>query len=118
MTVVCAAVNLSTSTTVVGDDVVVALSGDVDLGTVPLLHDTLAKALTTHPGRSFVVDLDGVTLLDDTGLGVLLGVAGSARQAGADLVIVCNNQRLRERFDTTGFSRAVEVRERLGGARS
>ena len=113
----CAAMNLSTSTTVVGDDVVVALVGDVDLSTIPRLHDTLTKALTHHPGRSLVVDLDGVTLLDDAGLGVLLGAAGSARNAGAELVVVCNNQRLRERLDTTGFSRAVEVRERLGGAR-
>ena len=118
MTVVCAAVNLSTSTTVVGDDVVVALSGDVDLATVPQLHDALTKALTQHSGRTLVVDLDGVTLLDDTGLGVLLGAAGSARHGGADLVIVCNNQRLRDRFDSTGFSRAIEVRERLKGART
>ena len=57
-------------------------------------------------------------MLDDSGLGVLLGAAGSARQGGADLVVVCNNNRLRERFDVTGFSRAVEVRERLKGDRS
>jgi hypothetical protein len=31
---------------------------------------------------------------------------------------VCNNQRLRERLDNTGFSRAVEVRERLRGVPS
>jgi anti-anti-sigma factor len=109
--------NLSTSTTVVGDDTVVALVGDVDLSTIPRLHDALTKALTHRPGRSLVVDLDGVALLDDAGLGVLLGAAGSARNAGAELVVVCNNQRLRERLDTTGFSRAVEVRERLRGAR-
>jgi anti-sigma B factor antagonist len=118
MTVMCAAVNLSTSTTMVGDDVVVAVSGEVDLATIPQLHDVLTKALTQHSGRTLVVDLDGVTLLDDTGLGVLLGAAGSARQAGGDLVIVCNHRRLRERFDATGFSRAIEVRERLGGART
>jgi len=118
MTVMFAAVNLSTTIRVVGDDVVVALSGEVDLATIPVLHDALSKALTHHPGHALVVDLDGVTLLDDSGLGVLLGAAGSARQAGTDLVVVCNNQRLRERLDTTGFSRAVEVRERLGGART
>ena len=70
------------------------------------------------PAGCLIVDLDGVTVLDDSGLGVLLGAAGSARQGGADLVVVCNNNRLRERFDVTGFSRAVEVRERLKGDRS
>ena len=104
--------NLSTSTIVVGDDAVISLSGEVDLATIPLLHDALTKALAHHPGRMLVIDLDGVTVLEDTGLGVLMGAAGSARQTGADLVVVCNNMRLRERLDRTGFSRAVEVRDR------
>jgi anti-sigma B factor antagonist len=104
--------NLSTSTIVAGGDAVISLSGEVDLATIPLLHDSLSKALAHHPGRLIVVDLDGVTVLEDMGLGVLLGAAGSARQAGADLVVVCNNMRLRERLDRTGFSRAVDVRDR------
>src|SRR5215210_2734016 len=104
--------NLSTSTIVVGDDAVISLSGEVDLSTIPALHDALTKALAHHPGRLIVIDLDGVTVLEDTGLGILLGAAGSARQTGADLVVVCNNMRLRERLDRTGFSRAIEVRDR------
>lgn len=104
--------NLSTSTVVVGDDAVITLSGEVDLATVPLLHDALTKALTHHPGRPLIIDLDGLTVLDDTGLGVLLGAAGAAREAGAELSVVCNNMRLRERLDRTGFSRAIDVRDR------
>lgn len=104
--------NLSTSTTVAGEDALITLSGEVDLGTIPALHDALTKALTHHPDRTLVIDLDGVTVLDDTGLGILLGAAGAARQAGADLAVVCNNVRLRERLDRTGFSRAVAVRDR------
>lgn len=104
--------NLSTSTIVVGGDAVISLSGQIDLATIPLLHDALTKALTHHPGRTLIIDLDGVTVLEDTGLGVLMGAAGSARQTGADLVVVCNNMRLRERLDRTGFSRAIEVRDR------
>ena len=104
--------NLSTSTIVVGGDAVISLSGEVDLATIPLLHDALTKALAHHPGRMLVIDIDGVTVLEDIGLGILLGAAGSARQTGADLVVVCNNMRLRERLDRTGFSRAIEVRDR------
>jgi anti-sigma B factor antagonist len=107
--------DLSTSTIVVGDEAVITLSGEVDLATIPLLHDALTKVLTHHPGRALIIDLDSVTVLDDTGLGVLLGAAGSARQAGGELAVVCNNARLRERLDVTGFSRAVQVRDRLRG---
>jgi anti-sigma B factor antagonist len=104
--------NLSTSTIVVAGDAVISLSGEIDLSTLPLLHDALTKALAHHPGRMIVIDLDGITVLEDVGLGILMGAAGSARQSGADLVVVCNNMRLRERLDRTGFSRAVEVRDR------
>lgn len=115
MTVTCAAMNLTTSTELIADAVVVALAGDVDLATIPALHDALTRAIAHHPQRLLVVDLDGVTVLDDVGLGVIMGAAGSARRAGSDLAVVCNNDRLRERLDLTGFSRAVEVRTRVRG---
>ena len=54
--------NLSTSTIVVADDAVISLSGEIDMATLPLLHDAFTKALAHHPGRMIVIDLDGVTL--------------------------------------------------------
>jgi anti-sigma B factor antagonist len=112
MTPYCSCMSLATSTVVVADDAVISLSGEVDMATLPLLHDALTKALAHHPGRMIVIDLDGVTVLEDVGLGILLGAAGSARLTGADLVVICNNMRLRERLDRTGFSRAIEIRDR------
>jgi len=115
MTVSCAAMNLAATIDVIDDAVVVALTGEVDLATIPMLQDALTKALLQHPDRLLVIDLDGVTVLDDVGLGVLLGAAGSARRSGVDVAVVCNNDRLRDRFDRTGFSRAIEVRHRATG---
>ena len=115
MTVSCATMNLATSSEVIGESVVVALNGDVDMATIPSLQDALNKAIARHPRLGVVVDLDGVTALDDVGLGVLLGAAGSARRIGSDLAVVCNSDRLRERLDRTGFSRAIEVRTRVRG---
>jgi anti-sigma B factor antagonist len=98
---------------VVGTLPVVALSGSVDLATVPQLSSALSRLLADHQGGRVAVDLDGVDVLDDTGLGVLLGAAGRARQAGGELVVVVADERLRARFDATGFDRAVEVVDRL-----
>jgi anti-sigma B factor antagonist len=98
---------------IVGGLAVVALSGSVDLGTVPQLTNALARLVADHGGRRVAVDLDGVDVLDDIGLGVLLGAAGRARQAGGELVVVVADPRLRERFAATGFDRAIEVVDRL-----
>jgi anti-sigma B factor antagonist len=110
--------DLSMTAEVIGDAVVVALRGEVDLSTVPVLQDALTRAIARQPQRPVVVDLDGVTALDDVGLGVLLGAAGAARRVGSDLTVVTNNTRLRERLDRTGFSRAIDVRATVRGEAS
>jgi anti-sigma B factor antagonist len=106
-------VDLHSRRDVVGTLPVVALSGSVDLATVPALRDALVRLIVDHPGRRVAVDLDGVDALDDTGLGVLLGAAGRARLAGGDVVVITADARLRERFGLTGLDRAVEVFDRL-----
>ena len=88
-------------------------SGEIDLSTVPVLHDALRRLIADHLGHVVAIDLDGITVLDDTGLGVLLGAAGRAREQGGDLVVVCTTERLLRRFELSGLSRAVDVRGRL-----
>jgi anti-sigma B factor antagonist len=102
-------VDLHGSVEVVGTVPVLSLSGSVDLATVAVLRDLLLRLAAEHPGQRVAVDLDGVDTLDDTGLGVLLGIAGRARQSGGDMVIVCGNEHVRERFTLTGLDRAVTV---------
>ena len=101
---------------VVGTVPVLSLSGPVDLSTVPVLRDALERLVGDHAGRTVAVDLDGVDVLDDSGLGALLGAAGRARSGGGDLVVVASDQRLRDRFTLTGLDRAVDVVERLATA--
>lgn len=88
---------------------VLQVSGEIDLATAPYFRDQLVRAVTQHPGVSLAVDLDGVTALDDTGLGMLLGAAGRAREHGGDLVIISTSERLRSRLAITGLDRAIDV---------
>jgi len=89
---------------------VLHVSGEIDMATIPLLRDHLHRAVLEHPGATVVLDLDGVTALDDTGLGTIMGAAARARETGGELIIVCSNERLRERLTLTHLDRAVTVR--------
>jgi anti-sigma B factor antagonist len=71
----------------------------------------LLKLVDDNPGSTVLVDLDGVTALDDAGLGMLLGAAGRARQRQGDLRLVCTAPHLLRRFEVTGLDRAVSVVE-------
>jgi anti-anti-sigma factor len=94
----------------VAGSIVVTVDGIVDLSSVGRLHDDLARTVRQHPGVALVVDLDGVSVLDDAGLGVLLGAAAATRDTGGDLEVVCTRPALRERLTQTRFDRAVVVR--------
>jgi anti-anti-sigma factor len=104
---------LHVRTDVVGETPIVALGGTADLGSVPALHGALARLVAAHPGSTVAVDLDGVDMLDDTALGVILGAAGRARSGGGDLVVVSTDERMRARLMHTRFDRAVDVRASL-----
>ena len=98
----------------IGGMPVLALDGDIDLATLPVFRDHLARFVAEHPGQVVAVDIESVGTLDDSGLGALLGAAGRARHGGGDLVVVCASDRLRERFAITRLDWAIEVRPRSG----
>ena len=105
--------DLHVRTDMVGATPVVALAGTADLGSVPALQSALTRAITAHPGVEVAVDLDGLVVLDDTALGVLLGAAGRARSRGGDVVVVTTDDRMLARLAETRFDHAVAVRPRI-----
>ena len=92
-----------------------AVAGAVDLATIPVLRDALVRAVARHPGELVAVDLDGVSVLDDTGLGILLGSAGRARENGGDVGLVASDRRIRSRLGACGLDRAVAVADSVAG---
>jgi anti-sigma B factor antagonist len=59
-------------------DVVVAIAGEIDLATAPLLEDTLRW----YKDCDVIVDLSAVTLLDASGLTALIRTRTRLRQTG------------------------------------
>ncbi len=102
--------DLSIVTTRVGGEIVLSLSGIADLSTIPSLQDRVKRALSDHPGNTLVIDIDGLLALDDVALGLFLGAAAQARQAGGELAIVCSNDRLRRRLAMTRLDQLVTIR--------
>lgn len=105
--------DLQCRTVVVRDLPTLVVSGEIDLSTIPVLHSAAVRLVGDAAGRTVAIDLDGVTVLDDPGLGVLLGAAARARELGGDVVVVCSAPRLRRRLELSGLSRAIDVRDRL-----
>lgn len=81
---------------------VVAVTGEIDLATAPLLRERLEAKLDAG-SASVVVDLRNTTFLDSTGLGVLVSALKRCRDAGGDLGLVAVEARILKLFAITGL---------------
>lgn len=87
----------------VNDVPVVTASGEIDVATAPPLRDRL-QAMTSSGKATVVVDLLGVTFLDSTALGVLVGALKRCRETGGDLPLVITEPRILKVFEITGLT--------------
>jgi anti-anti-sigma factor len=63
----------------------VAVIGEIDLATAPLLRDRLLDLLHEWSPAMLDVDLAGVAFMDCTGIGALIAVRNAAVQAGGQM---------------------------------
>ena len=87
---------------------VVRVQGEMDLSTVPQIRERVAE-LIEQDGSRFVVDLLGVTFIDSTGLGVLVGILKRIRAHDGELRLVIANPDVRRIFTITGLHRVFAI---------
>jgi anti-sigma B factor antagonist len=94
---------------------VVGLHGELDLLTAPCLRAELA-ALIAAGHRDVIVDLEGVTFIDSSGLHVLIEASAAAAQRHGHLSVVCTNPSHLRVFDVAGVSALLKIRPSLTAA--
>jgi len=87
---------------------VVSLTGAVDIAVAPVLRRTLID-LTQHAPQAVIVDCSGVTFLDSSGLGVLIGVMKRLKHHDGQLIVVADHAPVLRLFEMTGLDRAFTV---------
>jgi anti-sigma B factor antagonist len=87
--------------------VLVAAAGEIDISTVPRLHDVLGTL--TADGWQVIVDLNQVSFIDATGLGTLASAAGRAAAAGGSLHVSAATPRVRRLLAITGLDRHLLI---------
>jgi len=79
--------SISVTTTRRDDVACVSCVGEVDVSNAAKLREALDAALT-QASQAIEVDLSGVSYIDSTGIGVLVGAAHHASEAGASLSVL------------------------------
>jgi|ERR1700722_8357091 anti-sigma B factor antagonist len=85
----------------------ITVAGEVDIATAPLLRKRLAGPVAS--GKPILVDLNAVSFIDASGLGVLASAASRAAAHGASLHLVCARDQVRRLFIITGLDRGIPL---------
>ncbi len=108
-------VDLSVSSSEQGGVTVVHVGGEIDVYTAPLLREALDKQVAA--GRTdIVVDLENVTFMDSTGLGVLVGRLKLVRGQNGSLRIVSAQDRILKVFKITGLDKVFHIYDSVTAA--
>ena len=98
-----------------GEVPVIAVSGEIDVATAPQLRECL-QGVIARGETTIVLDLLGVTFLDSTALGVLVGALKRCREAGGDLHVVVAEPRIVKIFEITGLTNVFTIADSLQAA--
>lgn len=100
--------SLSVDSTTTGDKVVVAAQGEIDVSNAGELRDPLDAALA-QGAAGVVCDLAEVPYIDSTGIGVLVGVAHRAKEAGSSFVVAHPQHNVARVLDMLGVSDELHI---------
>ncbi len=91
------------------DRSVVTVAGEIDVATAPALRERLDEVQATEPAV-LIVDLLGVTFIDSTALGVLIGARKQCVAAGGSMRLVIAEPRILKIFEITGLTELFPIR--------
>jgi anti-sigma B factor antagonist len=94
---------------------IVAVTGEIDVATAPQLREHL-QLVVARGETTIVLDLLGVTFLDSTALGVLVGALKRCRDLGGDLHVVVSDPRIVKIFEITGLTGVFTLADSLEAA--
>ncbi len=82
--------------------------GEIDLATVNTLRSEITDALNGG-ARHLVLHLDGVSYIDSSGLGTLIGAHKRVVASGGTLTVRCSQPRILRLLTITGLDRVLTV---------
>jgi anti-sigma B factor antagonist len=96
------------------EQVHLSISGEIDAYTAPKLRESL-HPFDDNKHVQMVVDLSGVSYMDSTGLGVLVGLFKNIHGNEGRLILTGLSPRLKRLFDITGLTEIMEFNTEVEG---
>lgn len=102
---------LETFFTVKEDVLIVRLSGELDHHTAETLREEWKDMLYRHPVKHMILNAEGITFMDSSGLGVILGRYKEVLQLGGEMVVCSVSPPINRLFEMAGLFKIIRLAE-------
>ena len=106
---------LSLETREEGEQVRIAVVGELDLSSALTFDEELRRAEERRPG-TLVLDLSNLKFLDSTGLGLIMSAQARARKRGHRFTVVQGTEAVQRIFRLAGVTSRLDLVEELPAA--
>ncbi|MCP8616765.1 anti-sigma F factor antagonist [Salirhabdus salicampi] len=93
------------------DVLLVRLSGELDHHTSEQLKEKWQKEMQKEPIRHVIVNLETLSFMDSSGLGVMLGRYKETKQLGGEMVVCSISPSVKRLFDLSGLFKIIRLEE-------
>lgn len=87
---------------------VLVLNGEIDVYTSPKLKEKIVE-LIEEGKNSLIINLQDVSYIDSTGLGVLVGALRRCKEKEGEVYLIYSSPRLKRIFEITGLNNSFKI---------
>lgn len=87
----------------------IRLSGELDHHTADILRSKATQAIEEYGIRHIVLNLEGLSFMDSSGLGVILGRYKQLKQLHGEMVVCSVSPAVERLFDMSGLFKIVKM---------
>ncbi len=92
-----------------GSASVVSIQGKVNFEVTAQLRDVIRDTVTSHQPKLLVINLEGVSFIDSSGLGLLVAARNSVDKSGGKLHLCALPAAVKKTFDQTNLTNYFSI---------
>lgn len=95
----------------IGAVLLIRLEGELDHHTAEKLRHEVEEQFTKHPLKHIVFNLEQLSFMDSSGLGVILGRYKLVKSLGGEMVVCAISPAVKRLFEMSGLFKIVRLEE-------
>ncbi len=98
-----------------GDTVIAIIDGEIDHHRAKGLREAMDERIYADRPKCFMADMSGITFMDSSGLGLILGRFTLCRELGVDFKLYSPSTQVMKIINLAGAERLIRIEKRTDG---